>query len=51
MRYDHTTLANGLQIVGEHNPDAQSVALGFFARTGSRDETPEIWGSAISWNI
>ncbi|MBA3944033.1 MAG: insulinase family protein [Herpetosiphonaceae bacterium] len=44
MRYDQATLPNGLQIIGEHNPDAQSVALGFFARTGSRDETPEISG-------
>ena len=44
MRYDHHTLPNGLQIVGEHNPAAQSIALGFFVRTGARDETPEISG-------
>ncbi|HEX6291941.1 MAG TPA: pitrilysin family protein [Herpetosiphonaceae bacterium] len=44
MRYDHHTLANGLTIVGEYNEAAQSVAIGFFARTGSRDETPEISG-------
>jgi predicted Zn-dependent peptidase len=44
MRYDKHTLANGLQIVGEHNPAAKSIALGFFTRTGSRDETPEISG-------
>lgn len=44
MRYDHHTLPNGLTIIGEHNPDAKSVAIGFFARTGSRDETPEISG-------
>ena len=44
MRYDHHTLANGLQIVGEHNPAAKSVAIGFFTRTGARDETPEVSG-------
>jgi len=44
MRYDQHTLPNGLTIVGELNDAAQSVALGFFTRTGSRDETPEISG-------
>lgn len=44
MRYDQHVLANGLTIVGEYNEAAQSVALGFFTRTGSRDETPEISG-------
>src|SRR5438046_6001059 len=37
-------LPNGLQIIGETSPSARSVALGFFVRTGSRDETPEICG-------
>jgi len=37
-------LANGLQIIGETRPSARSVALGFFVRTGSRDETPEVSG-------
>ncbi|GAC1386065.1 MAG: pitrilysin family protein [Herpetosiphon sp.] len=44
MRYDHQTLSNGLQILGEYNDDAQSVAIGFFVRTGARDETPNISG-------
>ncbi|WP_025745772.1 M16 family metallopeptidase [Kallotenue papyrolyticum] len=44
MRYDHHTLPNGLTIVGEYHPTAQSVAIGFFTRTGARDETPEISG-------
>jgi predicted Zn-dependent peptidase len=44
MRYDHHTLPNGLTIVGEYNEAAQSVALGFFTRTGARDETPEVSG-------
>jgi predicted Zn-dependent peptidase len=39
MRYDHATLDNGLQIIGEYNPEALSMACGFFCRTGARDET------------
>ena len=37
-------LKNGLQIIGESSPSARSVALGFFVRTGSRDETGDISG-------
>src|SRR2546430_6365955 len=41
----HTSvLENGLQIIGETSPAARSVAIGFFVRTGSRDETPEVSG-------
>ncbi|MBI1345519.1 insulinase family protein [bacterium] len=42
--FHHTVLDNGLHIVGEELPQARSVAFGFFVRTGSRDETPEING-------
>jgi predicted Zn-dependent peptidase len=38
MPFHQTKLANGLQILGETNPSALSVALGFFVRTGARDE-------------
>jgi predicted Zn-dependent peptidase len=38
------TLANGLQIIGETSISVRSVALGFFVRTGARDETPEVSG-------
>ena len=44
MEFKQTTLPNGLTIVGEINPAAQSAAVGFFTRTGSRDETSEISG-------
>src|SRR5690242_20931391 len=37
-------LKNGLQIIGETSPSARSVALGFFVRTGARDETSEVSG-------
>ena len=44
MEFKHTTLSNGLTIIGEVNAAAQSAAVGFFIRTGSRDETPGVNG-------
>src|SRR3954471_6925158 len=44
MPFHSHTLPNGLQIIGETSPPARSTALGFFVRTGSRDETPEVSG-------
>lgn len=41
--YTHT-LPNGLQIIGETNPAARSVAVGFFVHTGARDETADVSG-------
>jgi predicted Zn-dependent peptidase len=42
--FHHEKLPNGLQIIGEASPSARSVALGFFVRTGSRDETADVSG-------
>src|SRR5437868_93138 len=44
MPFHSHKLPNGLQIIGETSPSARSAALGFFVRTGSRDETPEVSG-------
>jgi len=44
MPFHSHKLANGLQLIGETSPSARSAALGFFVRTGSRDETPEVSG-------
>ena len=44
MNFECRTLDNGLTIIGEVNPLAQSAAVGFFVRTGARDETPQISG-------
>jgi predicted Zn-dependent peptidase len=44
MQFHQHTLDNGLQIIAETNPRAHSAAVGFFVRTGSRDETPELSG-------
>ena len=42
--FRHHTLDNGLEIVAECNNSAYSTGLGFFVRTGARDETDEIAG-------
>ncbi len=44
MEFHETRLKNGLQIVAERSTSVQSVALGFFVRTGARDETSAISG-------
>ena len=36
----HTELANGLTVIGERMPSAQSVAAGYFVGAGSRHEEP-----------
>lgn len=35
----HETLSNGLTILAEPRSEAQSAAIGYFVRTGARDET------------
>lgn len=44
MEFKKYQLKNGLTVIGELNPAAQSAAVGFFVRTGSRDETKDISG-------
>jgi len=44
LAFRHHRLGNGLDVVGEINPDSHSFAAGFFVRTGSRDETAKING-------
>jgi predicted Zn-dependent peptidase len=44
MDFKKHTLDNGLAIIGEVNKEAQSSAVGFFVKTGSRDENREING-------
>src|SRR5947209_9405373 len=42
--FENVVLDNGLRIIAETNPEARSVALGFFVRTGSRDEGNNVSG-------
>jgi len=44
MEFKKKILANGLAIIGEVNTSAKSTAVGFFVKTGSRDESKEING-------
>ena len=44
MQFKQKTLANGLVLIGEINPPSKSAAVGYFVRTGARDETPQING-------
>ena len=44
MEFMHTKLENGLVVIGERNEAAQSMACGYFVKTGSRDETPDVSG-------
>jgi predicted Zn-dependent peptidase len=44
MKFRQNQLKNGLTLIGEINPSAQTAAMGFFVRTGSRDEVASISG-------
>ena len=44
MKFHRTTLENGLEIIAEENESALSTSLGFFVKTGSRDETDDLSG-------
>src|SRR5262245_42632464 len=44
MAFHTHVLKNGLRIIAETIPSARSTAIGFFVRTGSRDETAEVSG-------
>jgi len=44
MEFKSEKLNNGLMVIGELNKSAKSAAVGFFVRTGSRDETGPISG-------
>jgi predicted Zn-dependent peptidase len=44
MEFKKKILANGLCLIGEVNKSAKSAAVGFFVKTGSRDETLQING-------
>ena len=44
MQFKQTTLDNGLEIIAEVNSNAFSLSLGYFVKTGSRDESLDIAG-------
>ena len=46
MPIRRTAFASGLRVVSERMPGSRSAAIGFFVRTGSRDEPPQLSGSS-----
>lgn len=44
MQFHQLRLSNGLQIIAEECPSVHSVAIGFFVRTGARDESAQVSG-------
>ena len=44
LRFDYAQLENGLTLIGEHNPQAETFAAGYFVKTGARDEREELAG-------
>lgn len=44
MQFREQTLANGLEVIAEINPDAHSLAMGFFVKAGARDESTDVAG-------
>ena len=42
--FEHATLPNGLTLIAETQPEAHTAAVGFFVKTGARDETPALMG-------
>jgi len=44
MQQKQTTLDNGLTVLAECNDQAHTGAVGFFVKTGARDESPELMG-------
>ncbi len=44
MKFQQTTLANGLEVVAECDADAHSTAMGFFVKAGARDEFDRVSG-------
>ena len=44
LTFHHHQLPNGLNIAAEANPDAHTSAVGFFVKTGTRDEDKPLMG-------
>jgi predicted Zn-dependent peptidase len=43
-RFDYANLSNGLTIIGECDPSAHTASVGFFVKTGARDEAAATMG-------
>ena len=46
MKFLHERLPNGLDVIAEVTDTALSTSIGFFVKTGARDETDAEWGGS-----
>ena len=46
MSFLHERLDNGLEVVAETSAAALSTSVGFFVKTGARDESDALWGAS-----
>lgn len=46
MKFLHEQLDNGLDIIAEITDAALSTSVGFFVKTGARDESNDLWGAS-----
>ena len=46
MQFRHEQLPNGLEVIAEITDGALSTSVGFFVKTGARDETDALWGAS-----
>ena len=44
IEFKEATLANGLKVIAEVDDTAHTAAMGFFVKTGARDERPDVMG-------
>ncbi|MFO0424269.1 MAG: insulinase family protein, partial [Planctomycetia bacterium] len=44
MKFLHERLDNGLDVIAEVTDGALSSSIGFFVKTGARDENDALWG-------
>ena len=44
FEFRHTVLENGLTVIAETSPESHTAAVGFFVKTGARDEPRELMG-------
>ena len=44
VHFERHRLENGLTVIAETNPEAYTGAIGFFVKTGTRDESVELMG-------
>ncbi len=44
FEFRHAVLDNGLTVIAECSPEAHTAAVGFFVKTGARDEPRELMG-------